>query len=187
MTIDELIEEGSKFEVKTTQGHFEEEDGISIYFEQTSYIENENVFLTWVEKTKRFIASQYPNDRAICDFEKCASELNSQSLPQMVAILKSLKAIPTPCLAKSDDNKGIVVSVTQTQTQQQSISFVLDSIKDTLTETQFKEIEDIAKDETDSKKARTKIFEKLKSFGSDVLSNIVANLITNPNIWSQFV
>ena len=187
MTIDELIEEGSKFEVKTTDFHFGEKNGINIIYEPTSYIENGDAFFAWIEKSKRFIASQYPNDRAINDFEKYASELNKQSLPKMVALLKSLKEIPMPCLAKSDDKKGVVVSVSQTQTQQQNISFVLDSIKDVLTENQFKEVEKIAKEESDSKKAKSKILEKMKSFGSDVLSNIVANLITNPNIWSQFV
>lgn len=36
------------------------------------------------------------------------------------------------------------------------------------------------------KTARERIIDKLKSFGSDVLSNIVANVITNPSIWAQF-
>ena len=36
----------------------------------------------------------------------------------------------------------------------------------------------------DLQKARPGIIEKLKSFGADVASNIVANLLTNPAIWS---
>ena len=187
MTIDELIEEGSKFEVKTTSFRFGEECGMNVIYEPTSYIENGDAFLAWIEKTKRFIASQYPDDRAINDFEKCANEFSSRSIQSMVAILKSLKYVPTPCPIKSDSKTGVVVSVSQNQTQQQNISFVLDSIKDALTGSQYKEIEEIAQEETDSTKARTKILNKLKSFGNDVLSNIVANLITNPNIWSQFI
>ena len=35
----------------------------------------------------------------------------------------------------------------------------------------------------DLQKARPGIIEKLKSFGADVVSNIVANLLTNPAIW----
>ena len=187
MTIVDLIEEGSKFEVKTTSFRFGEECGMNVIYEPTSYIENGDDFLAWIEKSKRFIASQYPDDRAIHDFEKCANEFSSRSIQSMIAILKSLKDVPTPCPVKSDDKTGFVVSVSQTQTQQQNISFVLDSIKDALTGSQFKEIEEIAKKEVDSKKAKMKILEKLKGFGSDVLSNIVANLITNPNIWSQFI
>ena len=34
------------------------------------------------------------------------------------------------------------------------------------------------------KKARPKIVDKLLSFGKDVASNIVANLLTNPSIWN---
>ena len=36
-------------------------------------------------------------------------------------------------------------------------------------------------------KAKSKILEKLKSFGGDVLSNVLANLITNPAIWSKLI
>lgn len=187
MTIDDLITEGSAFKVKSTSFHMGEENGINIIYEPTYYIENGDAFTTWMEKSKRFIASQFPNDRAIEDFEKYSKELSSRSISSMVAILKSLRDIPTPCPIKSKENSGVVVSVSQNQSQQQSATFVLDSIKDVLTGSQFKEIKTIAREEKNPNKAKSKIIDKLKSFGGDVLSNIVANLITNPNMWSQLV
>lgn len=187
MTIDDLITEGSKFKVKSTSFHVGEENGINIIYEPTYYIEDGDAFTAWIEKSKRYIASQFPNDRAIEDFEKYSKEFSSRSISSMVAILKSLKDIPTPCPVKPKENSGVVVSVSQSQTQQQSATFVLDSIKDALTGSQLKEIQTIAKEEKNPDKAKTKIIDKLKSFGGDVLSNIVANLITNPNLWSQFV
>ena len=46
-------------------------------------------------------------------------------------------------------------------------------------------IELLKSQETKSQK-KNKITEKLISFGSDVTSNILANILTNPNIWNQF-
>lgn len=62
----------------------------------------------------------------------------------------------------------------------------LEAIKDDLTGKQVKELKEVIKESGDDKeKARNGIIEKLKSFGSDVASNIVANIITNPMIWAS--
>ncbi len=53
------------------------------------------------------------------------------------------------------------------------------------TRTQLKELKAVvAEADNDLEKARPSIIEKLKSFGTDVVSNIVANVLTNPAIWS---
>lgn len=60
----------------------------------------------------------------------------------------------------------------------------LDAIKDDLTGRQIKELKEVViKTDNDLEKARPRIVEKLKSFGADVASNIVANILTNPTIW----
>ena len=60
----------------------------------------------------------------------------------------------------------------------------LEAIKDDLTGRQIKELKAVvAEADNDLQKARPGIIEKLKSFGADVVSNIVANLLTNPAIW----
>ena len=38
----------------------------------------------------------------------------------------------------------------------------------------------------DLEKAKPKLIDKIKSFGENVASNILANIITNPTIWSCF-
>jgi hypothetical protein len=52
-----------------------------------------------------------------------------------------------------------------------------------LTGSQLKEIKQVV-DETkgDLEKAKPKIINKLKSFGENIASNIIANIITNPTI-----
>ncbi len=77
-------------------------------------------------------------------------------------------------------------SNSQTQNQQQSLAveLFLEAIKDDLTGRQIKELKTVvAEAGNDLQKARPGIIEKLKSFGADVASNIVANLLTNPAIW----
>ena len=78
-------------------------------------------------------------------------------------------------------------SQSQTQNQEQSLAvdLFIEAIKDDLTGRQIKELKEIVTDAgNDLQKARTGIIDKLKSFGSDVMSNIIANIITNPIIWS---
>lgn len=87
---------------------------------------------------------------------------------------------------KTDKKSGISISVNQNQSQSQSVALniILDSIKDELSGSQVRQIEEIinGNDKPDDK--RKKIFDKIKSFGSDVASNVIANLLTNPALFS---
>ena len=188
MTLEDLINEGEKFQVKTTAPSMGYKNGFRVIYQPTSYIENGDEYTLWIEKSKRFISVNYPNDRALDDFINVSKETPSnQNILKMTGILKSLREIPTLCPAPSNDKNDMILNITQNQTQNQhqQIDLVLDSIKDALTGSQFKEIKAIANEEKEPEKAKSKIINKLKGFGSDVLSNIVANLITNPTIWSQ--
>ena len=116
----------------------------------------------------------------------------------LLAILEAFAALPiTVPSSKPSPNKQdkeqVPVNVTtninnsnsQTQNQQQSfaIELFLEAIKDDLTGRQIKELKAVvAKADNNLQKARPGIIEKLKSFGTDVASNIVANLLTNPEI-----
>ena len=75
-------------------------------------------------------------------------------------------------------------SQTQTQEQTLAVELFIEAIKDDLTGRQIKELKQVVNNaDGDLQKARPGIIDKLKSFGSDVASNIVANLLTNPMIW----
>lgn len=115
-----------------------------------------------------------------------------------MAILEAYTSFPilvpnTNTAKKLLDREAISVTTTinnsnmQEQNQQQSLAVELfhEAIRDDLTGRQIKELKAVvAEEDNDLKKARPKIIEKLKSFGTDVASNIVANLLTNPAIWS---
>lgn len=60
------------------------------------------------------------------------------------------------------------------------------AIEDVLTVSQIKELKKVVEEEGgDVEKAKPKLMEKLKSFGENLSSNIVANLLTNPTIWAS--
>jgi hypothetical protein len=98
--------------------------------------------------------------------------------------------IPSNNDPQIDKSINIPINVSQNQEQNQSqsitINFLLDIVKSSLTEEQFKDIQDIAKQENDPEKAKPKIFQKIINFGGNTFSNILASLITNPEVWKFF-
>lgn len=101
----------------------------------------------------------------------------------------NLLGIPQSNSLKIDKSINITNTMSQNQSQSQSIDIdvILESLKNELTGKQYKELETIAQEEIEPKKALKKIIDKLKSFGEGVLASIVANIITNPNIWSGLI
>jgi hypothetical protein len=88
--------------------------------------------------------------------------------------------LPVP---KVKESNGINISLNQTQNQTVNLNLILESIKEELTGKQTKELDEILKCEEEPEAKKIKVLGKLKSFGSDVLSNIIANIITNPAIY----
>lgn len=105
------------------------------------------------------------------------SEIKSVGLPE--SKIEKMSAV-------INNNNNMSQTQSQNQMQEIAITIFLDSIKDELTGRQMKEIKEIVDQEEDVNQAKPKIIEKLKSFGGDVLSNIIANIITNPTILASF-
>ena len=178
MHINNLIQEGNSFQF--SMGKY----GYSL--------DDNQGYTKWKEKCKRYLNSEFPGDKFIDNFEKkCEESNNPTTNSALIGILESFRDMPTIVVnhSKTVRNNGTVVNVHQNQQQEQSqsqeiaINIFLESIKDELTGKQFKEIKAIVAEEPEPEKAKSKVIEKLKSFGEDVLTNIVANVITNPSIW----
>ena len=163
---------------------------------------NMDAYYKWLATTKRFIEIQYPNDKYVIEFESISKEkIYPDQQRKLLAILEAFTILPTVITDKSkiktDDGKGkekdvinVVTTInnsnSQTQSQEQSLAVELfiEAIKDDLTGRQIKELKTVVKDaDNDLQKARPSILAKLKEFGTDVASNIVANILTNPIIW----
>lgn len=177
MDIDELITQGETLRASLNKN----EDRWVCWYE---YI-NHGAFQEWVQKTTRFLHTHYRGDIMIEEFEEIASQSPSpKGHDKLLAILKAFKDIPqTITTPKEVQNGGVVItnSNSQSQNQQQAANIFLEAISDELTGKQVKELKVALADEKGGKKGS--LIEKVKSFGLDTLSNIVANIVTNPAIW----
>ena len=159
--------------------------------------ENMEAYHLWVEKTKRYIRQNFSNDPAIKEFETLATKaLEPEQQKRLLAIVEALAIIPasTPRQQidsrRKDTEKGVNITITNTNSQSQNqeqslaVQLFIEAIKDDLTGRQIKELKAVvAEADNDLQKSRPGILAKLAEFGSDVASNIVANLLTNPMIW----
>lgn len=167
------------------------------------YYEDSEAYQKWLAKTKRFIAINYPSDKYVNEFEVVSNGNKSpEQQKKLLAILEAFAVLPTvipdiritQVAEKKGDGKDSINVVTtinnsnsQSQDQRQSLAVELfiEAIKDDLTGRQIKELKAVVADvNNDLQKARPGIITKLKEFGSDVASSIVANILTNPSIWS---
>lgn len=176
MDIDELITQGETLRASLKKV----ESRLMSWYEYT----NHGAFQEWVQKTTRFLHTHYSGDIMIEEFEELASQGPSpKGHDKLLAILKAFKEIPQAITPPKEHHGGIVItnSNTQSQTQQQTANIFLEAIADELTGKQMKDLKAALADEQSGKKGS--LLEKIKSFGMDTLSNIVANIVTNPAIW----
>ena len=193
ITLEELIDEGK--EIRKGISFVPAPDGVwrtySVY-----HLKSTSEYEVWKNKTLRFLSTQFPEDRCISDFEIAIEEFTkSRCSPdvfnKMIGIMESCVCIPTVSSIQGNKlDKSININVNQSQTQSQQQSLALDifieAIKDELTGKQQKEIKEIITNEPNPIQAKTKLIDKIKSFGSDIASNIIANIITNPTIFGNF-
>lgn len=166
------------------------------------YYEDSEAYQRWLATAKRFIGINYPNDKDVNEFETISKErLGPEQQKKLLAILEAFSVlpivIPDNCamLVSEKKDKGkdpinVVTTINNTNSQSQSqeqslaVQLFIEAIKDDLTGRQIKELKAVVEDaDNDLQKARPGILAKVKEFGTDVASNIVANLLTNPMIW----
>lgn len=152
-------------------------------------------YYKWISKTTRFLEINFPRDKHIKEFNsECENRLYYNQQLRLLAILEAFNELPSIVVDSVGIKDGDAINVTttinnsnsQSQSQEQSLAVELfiEAIKDDLTGRQIKELKSVvAEADNDLQKARPGIIAKLKEFGSDVASNIVANLFTNPMIW----
>ena len=162
-------------------------------FHHYSYDEMTEDYLLWLTKTQRFLEIKYPNDKHVKEFLDVSNnqELTPVQQSILLAILTAFLEYPTIIpIPQEPKQNSITIQNTNTQSQSQEQSLLIqlfvDTIKDDLTGRQIKELKEIvAEENNDLQKARPNILAKLKEFGVDILSNVVANILTNPTIWTQ--
>lgn len=165
------------------------------------YYDDSELYQKWLATTKRFISIKYLNDKDVNEFDSISKEeLGPEQQKRLLAILEAFAILPTIIpdnkvgLEKNGKKKDAInvtttINNTNSQSQHQeqllAIDLFIDAIKDDLTGRQIKELKAVVEEvDNDLQKARPGIIAKLKEFGTDVASNIVANILTNPMIWT---
>lgn len=162
------------------------------------YLHDNQQYENWKNLTIRFLSANFPEDRCIKDFEDNVRlfEADNQEkchFEALIALLNSCHSIPVLPKMTKDNSKGsdgaININVNQHQSQHQNqnqdqvVGIFLEAIKDEITGKQLKELKSIVNDEPNPEKARSKILDKVKSWGESISASILANIITNPTIW----
>lgn len=151
----------------------------------------------WKNLVIRFLGIKYPKDVSYTDFRKYMEDFENnnyspKNMRSMIGVLESIKIFPNNISITSEPNAngGIVINNTnsQTQNQEQNVNVLVKLLEDSLTYSQLKEIKSIIDSEKSNiESSKPKLIDKIKSFGHDLAPSIVANIITNPSVWSALL
>lgn len=144
-------------------------------------------YQNWQSSAQRFVKTYHSSD--LEEVKEASKKLSSDNHLKILGVLRAIRLLPNEPEIQKNDKSGstnnIHITNTQSVSQQMTLNLFLDAIKDELTGKDFKALKEIIKDyEKEPEKTKSKLVEKLKGFGGDVLSNIVANILTNPTIYS---
>lgn len=184
ITLEQLIEEGKDIRGKIT--YINPPSGVIRLYSSYRLADNSS-YEIWKNKAIRFLSISFPNDRCVNDFEEGSKEFTKNRnspvvFDKMLAILQACLEIPqiindTKNLEIIDRSINVNVSQNQSQQQSQYLDLFMDLIKNELTGRQYKEIKEIIETEPNHALVKTKLVDKIKSFGIDVASNIISNII----------
>lgn len=150
---------------------------------------------------KRIFGDKTPKSRqlySICDTlsvsllgitDEDILQFKEQWITLLNGYIKELESfsIPTSEPKKTSNHLNVIVNQTQNQSQIQEqnqsiiVKLIFNALKEDLTGKQVKELESILSDPKISDK-RPLLTEKLLSFGSNVVTGILGNILSNPQI-----
>jgi hypothetical protein len=179
--IDELISEGER--LTSTISFVDPGPNVIRTFSVYRSSEKET-YQNWLSTTQRFVKTNYPSD--LEEIKEAAQKLSPGNHHKIVGILRAIKLLPEEP-KKIELDKSVNTNITINNTQKIVLNLFAEAIKDEITGKDYKEIKEILKKiEKEPDITKSKLIEKLRTFGGDVLTNIVANILTNPNVYSGF-
>ena len=100
-------------------------------------------------------------------------------------LIKEIQRFGLPELIVKKES-GLNINITQSQNQETKInlSLFIESIQEELTGNQLKELQSIfGDDKLEREDKKSIIIDKLKKIGTDLATNILANILTNPTLF----
>ena len=165
--------------------------------EALNNVSNAQKFSEWKTRTMQTLAHLYGENHT------CYSALNeiyaynyvdrtdnakSEANELLSGLIEDLRNFGFPKINEST-NKGVNVLVNQHNNQTTTVSLdlniFLNIIKGELRNSEIEELKEILEADMEPKEKKKTFMDKIKSFGSDVASNILANLLTNPKVDEQ--
>ncbi|HJS00196.1 MAG TPA: hypothetical protein VJ780_04605 [Flavobacterium sp.] len=173
--------------------------------EDLSNINDKEAFYVWQKATSSTLQNIYPNNedikRKIEDISPIHRTLRStddvtykaikDANSYLQSLISDIQYFGLPHLNTVNKNDKVNVIVTQENNQNQStsvsinIDFIIDILKGELRNSEIEEVKEILESGEKPKEKKKKFIDKIKSFGSDVASNILANILTNPQVYEQ--
>jgi hypothetical protein len=173
--------------------------------ELISKIRDYREFDTWQNMTSVTLTNIYPEKKDVVEkFHSIVSKQfeykgNGDRTPTakreaqeyLENIIKDLENFGVPVSIKPSEDKSVKLHVNQSSNQTQTtsvsvgIELIFDVIKGELRNSEIEQLKEILDSKEDVKTKKKNFIEKIKSFGSDVSSNILANLLTNPQVYEQ--
>lgn len=187
MEIEELLQQGRDLK-RNLQCHYND---FGDYYTHADH----NAYASWLALTRRYLKTYYAGDDFISDFENAAKEINPcpEQMDKMLAILDAIEQLPE-VVKTHKEKSGPKVTInntqlqSQTQSQSQNVFFdvFVEALHEELSKKQIRELKDIAENkELDAEQKKTSILDKIKDFGMDTLSGLVANILANPAVWAM--
>jgi hypothetical protein len=144
-------------------------------------------YQNWLSSVQRYVKSYYSSD--LDNLKEASKKLSPENHRKILGLLGAIKLLPEePQKVTKDTATNITINNTQNNVQSVVFSLIIESVKDEITGKELKELKELLKEfESEPIKTKTKLIDKIKGFGTDVLSNMIANILTNPIIYSGLV
>ena len=174
--------------------------------EKLSEIGNHSQFDIWKKATSSTLSNIYPDrdNSIISKFESIkswvtvfsgsgdrTSEAKREAKDYLNSLISDIENFGLPHLVEKPHKESLSVNVHQHNEQNQStqvsinFEYIIEVFKGELRTSEIEELKEILEADIEPKEKKKSFIDKIKSFGSDVASNILANILTNPMVYEQ--
>ena len=172
---------------------------------ELSDINDKDAFNIWQKSTSSTLQNIYPSNedikrkfedisaihRTLRSVDDVTHKAKKEANSYLQSLISDVHHFGLPHLNTVSKSDKVSVIVTQENNQNQStsisinIDFIIDVLKGELRTSEIEEVKEILESDDEPKEKKKKFIDKIKTFGNDVASNILANILTNPQVYEQ--
>lgn len=147
---------------------------------QTRYrVTNPQEYEDWLSSVIRYVRTNHKSD--LETIEAASKKLSIKGHRKIVSTLKAIQILPSEPKALDRSTSGPHITINNHQNV--SVNFLNNTIQDELSGKDYRELIELLQEyNSDNKKDKSKIMDKIKGLGSNVASNIIASILTNPSV-----